>query len=150
MYFLCCSIYFCVVICIFVLFYVFLCCSMYCLFCVVLCIVCVHMCTVLLPPGGYPIAVKYIISHTVFELMMMGGVSPETCWAIKKHWNNKFYYTFASCWFFLWDFFFYLFLDQNLRINFLSLSVCFVNAGDVFVFLCLFSWLDEIIDDDEY
>ena len=33
---------------------------------------------------------------------MMGGVSPETCWAIKKHWNNKFYYTFASCCFFLW------------------------------------------------
>jgi len=35
---------------------------MYCLFCVVLCIVCVYMCTVLLPPVGYPIAVKYIIS----------------------------------------------------------------------------------------
>ena len=33
----------------------------------------------------------------------MGGLSPETCWAIKKHWNNKFYYTFASCSFFLWD-----------------------------------------------
>jgi hypothetical protein len=33
---------------------------------------------------------------------MMGGVSPETCWAIKKHWNNKFYYTVASCWLFLW------------------------------------------------
>ena len=42
----------------------FLCCSMYCLFCVVLRIVCVYMCTVLLPPGGYPIAVnKYIISY---------------------------------------------------------------------------------------
>jgi len=40
---------------------------------------------------------------TVFELRMMGGVSSETCWAIKKHWNNKFYYTVASCWFFLWD-----------------------------------------------
>jgi len=40
---------------------------------------------------------------TVFELLMMGGVLPETCWAIKKHWNNKFYYTVASCWFFLWD-----------------------------------------------
>jgi hypothetical protein len=40
----------------------FLCCSMYCLFCDVLCIVCVCMCTELLPPGGYPIAVKYIIS----------------------------------------------------------------------------------------
>jgi hypothetical protein len=33
----------------------FLCRSMYCL--------CVYMCTVLLPPGGYPIAVKYIISY---------------------------------------------------------------------------------------
>jgi len=31
------------------------------LFCVVFCIVCVYMCTVLLPPGGYPIAVKYTI-----------------------------------------------------------------------------------------
>jgi len=40
----------------------------------------------------------------IFELLTMGGVSPETCWAIKKHWNNKFYYTVASCWFFLWDF----------------------------------------------
>jgi hypothetical protein len=29
---------------------------------------------------------------TVFELLMMSGVSLETCWAIKKHWNNKFYY----------------------------------------------------------
>ena len=34
---------------------------------------------------------------------MMGGVSPETCWTIKKHWNNKFYCTVASFWFFLWD-----------------------------------------------
>jgi hypothetical protein len=30
---------FCVVLCIFVLFYVFLCCSMYCVFCIILCIV---------------------------------------------------------------------------------------------------------------
>jgi len=34
---------------------------------------------------------------------MMSGVSLETCWAIKKHWNNKFYYTAASCWLFLCD-----------------------------------------------
>jgi len=47
--------------------------------------------------------VKPEAAITVFALLMMGGVSPETCWAIKKHWNNKFYYTFASCWFFLWD-----------------------------------------------
>jgi len=26
-------------------------------------VLCVYMCTVLLPPGGYPIAVKYIISY---------------------------------------------------------------------------------------
>ena len=52
---------FCVVLSIFVLFY-------YCLFCVVLCIVCVYMCTVLLPPGGYPIAVKYIIYY-VFNIV---------------------------------------------------------------------------------
>ena len=50
---------------IFVLFYVFLCCSMYCLFCDVLCIVRVYMCTELPPPGGYPIAVKYIISYII-------------------------------------------------------------------------------------
>jgi hypothetical protein len=37
------------------------------------------------------------------DVLMTGGVSPETCWAIKKHWNNKFYYTVAYCWFFLWD-----------------------------------------------
>jgi len=34
-------------------------------FCVVLCIVYVYMCTVLLPPGGYPVAVKYIISYHI-------------------------------------------------------------------------------------
>ena len=78
MYFLCCSMYFCVVLCIFcvvlrifVLFYVFLCCYMYCLFCDVLCIVCVYRYTEQLPRGGYPIAVKYIISSLIpgFELL---------------------------------------------------------------------------------
>jgi hypothetical protein len=39
---------------------------------------------------------------TVFELLMLGGVSSETCWAIKKHLNNKLYYTVAFCWFFPW------------------------------------------------
>ena len=33
-----------------------------CVDCVVLCTLCVYVCTVLLPPGGNPIAVKYIIS----------------------------------------------------------------------------------------
>jgi hypothetical protein len=35
----------------------------------------------------------------------------DTCWAIKKHWNNKFYYTVTSCWFFPWD------LYYNARIH---------------------------------
>jgi len=43
-------------------------------FCVVLCIVCVYICNELLPPGGYPIAVKYIISYTlpVFLILRNG------------------------------------------------------------------------------
>ena len=46
--------------------------SVYCLFCVVLCIVCVYMCTELLPPGGYPIAVKYIISYIILPVVLYG------------------------------------------------------------------------------
>jgi len=49
------------------------------------------------PSGRQPRTyVKPEAANTVFDLLMMGGVSPETCWAIKKHWNNKFYYTAAS------------------------------------------------------
>jgi len=48
---------------------------MYCLFCVVLCIVCVYMSTVLLPPGGYPIAVKYIISYIIWYDMIYHIIS---------------------------------------------------------------------------
>jgi len=59
-WFLCCSMYFCVVLCM-VCFVSFS--ALYWLFCDVLCIVCVYMCIELLPPGGYPIAVKYIIPY---------------------------------------------------------------------------------------
>jgi hypothetical protein len=34
-----------------------------------------------------------------FRLLMMGGVSPETCWASCKY-EIKFWYTVASCWIF--------------------------------------------------
>jgi hypothetical protein len=44
--------------------------------------------------------VKPEVAVTVFELLMMSGVSLETCCAIKKHWNNKFYYRVVSCWLF--------------------------------------------------
>jgi len=53
--------------------------------------------------GNQKRIVKPEAAITVFEHLMMGAVSPETCWAIKKHRNNKFYYKVPSCWFFLWD-----------------------------------------------
>jgi len=35
-----------------------------------------------------------------FRLLMMGGVSPKTCWASYKYGIIKFWYIFASCWIF--------------------------------------------------
>jgi len=74
----------------FVSFYVFLCCSMYCLFCVVLCIVFVHMCTVLLPPGGYPIAVKYIISYriiyNIYHIIIYRIISYHISYQMGSYW----------------------------------------------------------------
>jgi hypothetical protein len=59
---------FCVTLCIILCYSMyFLCCSMWCVFCDVPCIVCVCMCTEQLPPGGYPIAVKYIISYHIIS-----------------------------------------------------------------------------------
>jgi hypothetical protein len=48
---------------------------------------------------------------------MMGGVSPETCWAIKKHWNNKFYHRIASCWFFLRDLYYDARIHEHQTLN---------------------------------
>ena len=60
---------------------------MYCLFCVVLWIVCVYMCTELLPLGGYPIAVKYIISYRIISYHIISisclsvlGMRPALAW----------------------------------------------------------------------
>jgi len=54
---------------------------MYCVFCDVPCIVCVYMRTVLLPPGSYPIAVKYISHHiktlAFTGIRTLGSSSPE-------------------------------------------------------------------------
>ena len=63
----------------------------------------------------------------------MGGVSPEKCWAIKKHWNNKFYYAVASCWFFLWD----------LRIyacTYACICVCMLVCTDACNVPCTIHW----------
>ena len=38
-----------------------------------------------------------------FRLLMMGGVSPETCWASYKYGIIKFWYIVLSCWIFLYE-----------------------------------------------
>jgi len=80
-----------------------------------------------------------------FKLLMVGGVSPETCWAIKKHWNNKFYYMVASCWFFLWDLSVFL-SDVNFLGNILQCCLyciltlwIFCLHGVRFLVPCIFS-----------
>jgi len=42
-----------------------------------------------------------------FRLLMMGGVSPETCWPSYKYGIMKFWYIVASCWIFLYEPFWY-------------------------------------------
>ena len=41
-----------------------------------------------------------------FRLLMMGGVSPKTCWASYKYGIIKFWYVIASCWIFLYKFYY--------------------------------------------
>jgi len=41
-----------------------------------------------------------------FRLLMMGGLSPETCWASYKYRIIKFWYIVASCWIFLYEFYY--------------------------------------------
>jgi hypothetical protein len=40
-----------------------------------------------------------------FRLLMLGGVSPETCWASYKYGIIKFWYIVAPCWIFLYEMF---------------------------------------------
>jgi hypothetical protein len=42
-------------------------------------------------------------SQWSFRLLMMGGVSPETCLALYKYGIIKFWYIIASCWIFLYE-----------------------------------------------
>jgi len=38
-----------------------------------------------------------------FRLLMVGGLSPETCWALYKYGIIKFWYEVTSCWIFLYE-----------------------------------------------
>jgi len=61
---------------------------------------------------------------------MIGGVSTETCWAIKKHWNNKFYYFFVNV-------YMVLFLFNNVIYVFLMYDYVF----SLYVYVVLFPQL---------
>jgi hypothetical protein len=72
-------------------------------------------------------------------------VSPETCWAIKKHWNNNFYYTDASCWFFLWV----LYYDARIRGHQVQkLKICWTQKFNFFLSPHLKRCLDRASQDD--
>jgi len=63
-----------------------------------------------------------------FRLLMMGGVSPETCWASYKYGIINFWYIVASCWIFLYEPTWYL-----------ACTIAFHN-GDQLFFLWGTSW----------
>ena len=54
----------------------------------------------------------------------MSSVSLETCWAIKKCWNNKFYYTVTSCWLFLYDLYYDARIHEHQVYKASCLNIC--------------------------
>ena len=83
--------------------------------------------------GNQQTYVKQEAAITVFQLLMMSGVSLETCWAIKKHLNNKFYYTVTFRWLFLYDLYLHVYTSY---VSFL----CTAALG----LLCDLSWTFQI------
>ena len=63
-----------------------------------------------------------------FEFLMMSGVSLETFWAIKEHWNNKFHFTVASYWLFLYDLYYDARIHEH-QFYVISFLRCYKNAG---------------------
>jgi hypothetical protein len=57
-----------------------------------------------------------------FKLLMMGGVSPETCWASYKWRIIKSWYIVASCWIFLYEL-------QTFSIPVYGLDEIFINQS---------------------
>jgi len=68
-----------------------------------------------------------------FRLLMMGGVSPETCWASYKYGIIKFWYIVAFCWIFLYEFYYDARIHQHQ-----VFSTCFEltssSSGDFFLY----------------
>jgi hypothetical protein len=57
------------------------------------------------PPTTRPLR-KTRVCQCSFRLLIMGGVSREVCWASYKYWIIKLWYIVASCWIFLYEFYY--------------------------------------------
>jgi hypothetical protein len=69
-----------------------------------------------------------------FMFLMMGGVSPETCWASYKYGIVKFWYSVASCWIFLHELFLFPFtvyipISQASYTRSLSCMKCLLSSS---------------------
>jgi len=69
-----------------------------------------------------------------FRLLMMGGVSPETCWATYKYGIIKFWYIVASCWIFLYELYMHIF-TLYLYV-FLWRTLVLAKSANLIYFLC--------------
>jgi len=65
-------------------------------------------------------------SQCRFRLLMMGGVSPETCWASYKYGIITFWYIVASCWIFRYELYYdaRIYQHQVQKRNICCIEVC--------------------------
>jgi len=63
---------------------------------------------------------------------MMGGVSPETCWALYKY-KIKFWYTVAFCWIFFVN---YTMMHGSTRTSSFQMSIYFMTFAVFFLVTC--------------
>jgi len=60
-----------------------------------------------------------------FRPLMMGGVSPETCWASYNNGIIKFWYIVTSCWIFLYE----LYYDAQIHEDQPAVTFCGFKCG---------------------
>ena len=58
-----------------------------------------------------------------FRLLMMGGVSPETCWASYKYGIIKFWYIVAFCWIFIYELYYDARIHEHQSVSVLCLCL---------------------------
>ena len=77
-------------------------------------------------------------ANAVLGILMMGGVSPETCWASFKYGIIKFWYIVASCWIFLYETYYDARIHEHR--DFIN-ALCKVRGKDAQRSSCMFDWL---------